>query len=85
MQLSSDTDRCTQVRYSSVINTGNVTVNCFLLRCPPAASLTDLQLCSNVHENSKVKNGCDIRSSKQLLTLVSFVNDEEVIPHSTTL
>ena len=63
-----------QVRYASVINTGNVTDDCFSslsLRC----SRTDLQLYIHVHENSEVQNGSDIVSSKQVLqnSLVSWM------------
>ena len=35
------------------------------LRSPPRCSLTDLQLCVNVQENSEVQNGSDIGSPKQ--------------------
>ena len=35
------------------------------LRSPPRCSLTDLQMCVNVQENSEVQNGSDIGSPKQ--------------------
>ena len=64
MPLSSEPGRCTQVRYASVINTGNVTDDCFSL-LSPCCSLTVLQLYIHVHDNSEVQNGCDIGSRKQ--------------------
>ena len=64
MPLSSEPDRCTQVRYASVINTGNVTDDCFS-SLSPRCRLTVLQLYIDVHENSKVRNGSDVGSRKQ--------------------
>ena len=64
MLLSSEPDRCTQVRYASVINTGNVTDDC-LSSLSPRCSLTVLQLYIHVHENSEVQNGSDVGSQKQ--------------------
>ena len=55
------------------------------LRSPPRCSLTDLQLCVNVQENSEVQNGSDIGSPKQALKLTDFVNDEGLILHAITL
>ena len=62
--LSSERDWCTRVRYASVINTGNVTDDCFS-SLSPRCSLTVLQLYICVHENSEVRNGSDIGSRKQ--------------------
>ena len=45
----------TQVRYTSVINTGNVTDDCFS-SLSPRCSLTVLQLYIHVHENSEVRS-----------------------------
>ena len=64
MPLSSEPDRCTQVRYASVNNTGNVTDDCFS-SLSPRCSLTVLQLYIDVHENSEVRNGSDVGSRKQ--------------------
>ena len=64
MPPSSEPDWCTQVRYASMINAGNVTDDCFSslsARC----SVTDLQLCIRAHENSEVQNGSDIGSRKK--------------------
>ena len=60
----SSADRCTQVRYASVINTGNATDDCFS-SLSPRCSLTVLQLYIHVHDNSEVQNGCDLGSRKQ--------------------
>ena len=64
MPLSSEPDRCTQVRYASVINTGNVTDDCFS-SLSPSCSLTVLQQYIHVHENSEVRNGSNVGSRKQ--------------------
>ena len=64
MPLSSEPDRCTHVRYASVINTGNVTDDCFS-SLSPRCSLTVLQLYIHVHENSEVRNNSDVGSRKQ--------------------
>ena len=64
MPLPSEPDRRTQVRYASVINTGNVTDDCFS-SLSPHCSLTVLQLYIHVHENSEVRNGSDVGPRKQ--------------------
>ena len=85
MQLFSEPDRCTQVRYALVTNTGSVTNDCFS-SLSPRCSLTNLQLCINEHENSEVQNGSDIGGSpKQAPQLAGFVNDERLILRSITL
>ena len=74
MPLSSERDWCTQVRYASVIKTGNVTDDWFSslsLRC----SLTALQLYIHVCENSEVRNGSHIGSRNRLLKARWFVDD----------
>ena len=66
---------CNQVRYSSVINTGNVTKDCvssLSARC----SMTDLQLYIHLHDNSEVQNGSDIRSRRQAPQNSLVVDDE---------
>ena len=54
MPLSSEPDRCTQVRYAAVINTGNVTDGC-LSSLSPRCSLTVLQLYIHVHDTVKLQ------------------------------
>ena len=64
MPLSNERDRCTQVHYASVINTGNVMDDCFS-SLSPRCSLTVLQLYIHAHDNSEVQNGGDIGSRKR--------------------
>ena len=63
MPLSSEAEWCTEVRYTSVINTGNVTDDCFS-SVSPRSSVTVLQLYIHVHGNSEVQNSTDIGSRK---------------------
>ena len=75
MPLSSETDWCTQVRYASVIYTGNVTDDC-LASLSPRCSLPILQLFLRIHGNSRVQNGIDIGSRNRLLKTRWLVDDE---------
>ena len=88
MPLSSEPDRCTQVRYASVTNTGSVTDDCFSSLSPPPlrCSLIDLQLCVNVQVNSEMQNGSDIASPKQAPNKTRwFLNDEGLVLRPITL
>ena len=77
---SSEPDWCTQVRYGSVTNTGNVTDDCFSSPSP-ICSLTDVLLYSHIHEISEVQNGRNIGLGNRLLKiragfLAGFVDDK---------
>ena len=74
MPLSSEPDWCTQVRYASVINTGNVTDDCFSF-LSPRCSLTVLQLYIHIHENSKVQTVATLGLKNRLLKTCWFVDD----------
>ena len=76
MPLASEPDRCTQVRYVSVINTAIVTDDCFS-SLSPRCSLSVLQLYIHVHDNSEVQNGCDIGSRENRLLKTHWFEDDE--------
>ena len=78
MPPSGEPDWCSQVRYDSVTNTGNVTDDCFS-SLSPICSLTDVLLYSHINENSEVQNGRNIGLGNRLLKthtgfLVGFVD-----------
>ena len=79
MPLSSETDQCTQVRYASVINRGNVTDDCFP-SLSPRCSLADLQLYIHVHDHSEVQNGATSGLGNRLIDIKTrwFEADERL-------
>ena len=83
MPLSSEREWCTQVRYASVINTGNVTDDCFS-SLSPRCSLTVLQLYIHVHETAKCETVATSGLGNRLLKTCWFVDDEGLSLHTIT-
>ena len=77
--LSSEPDWCTQVRYASVINTGNVTDDCFSSLSPRSChcSLTVLQLCTSTStKTAKCETVATSGLGNRLLKTRWFLDDE---------